>query len=974
MRNLKMGKTVKRWVVLLVLSAIHLSLSICPAWPQGILYFRNFSSTEYGAHNQNFDIVTDDDGTVYVANFEGLLYFDNSHWRIIHTPGITRLTKLFRDSKGTLWTGGYNFIGRVVTDSKGCLQLKSISKVNIVKGEVLHIWEADGQVFMHDSDDKKYILSDSTITPVEGVKLPPIDPRRVGLETYINQVEDIGDVISVIATNGEGVVITDKDGKELSRLTEANGLCSGNVAHLAYNGHGLLWGATDNGIFAIALPSVYTRFTASEGLRGEVLSIAHLDSTVYVGTSSGLYFLRGKNFVPMKEVALACWQLVNQGDHLLAATADGLYVVNKNQRVAFLTTANTLSVLADGSDVYTGEMDGVYLNHNGNNGEKVMNIEKVVRMVRDDQGTLWLQNIYGRVWSCAPGSRVPVPFNDGSNTDEMYTLVSYKGRVTPVSSTLHLHHSADEHADQEGRETAQPDIPFPLFSYADNQGILWLTDNKGKRLYAMKDGERDERMTVEVFPLMDYSVRAMVRQGHQLWMGGDKGLIIVDTAQGDPCYEVTPRLLLRSVMLHGDSVVWGGYGSQPTVLPDLPSKERHVVFSYSIDFPSLLLPTQYRTRINGGNWSSWESLTYEEYSNITYGNYRFEVQARDAYGRLSEIVGVDFTITPPFYLRWYMLLFYLLLLAALVYGLFKFRLYKLEKDKHRLEAVVKERTADLVEAQHELVRQEKMATVGKLTQGLIDRILNPLNYINNFAKLSENLVNDAIANIEDEKEKISTDNYEDTMELLSMLKGNLQKVGEHGANTSRVLKAMEEMLKDRTGGQVDMSLKEMLLNDEQMLQNYYKKEMTTFHIDAPFSLPEGDVRITGNADLLNMAVMSLLRNAVYAVKKKCKLQSEQDYHPEVALKLSTSGKKVLISIRDNGIGIESTIIDRIFDPFFTTKTTGEASGVGLYISREIVQNHGGDITVTSEKGEYTEFIIMLPLRSPSILPKTEDYE
>ena len=72
---------------------------------------------------------------------------------------------------------------------------------------------------------------------------------------------------------------------------------------------------------------------------------------------------------------------------------------------------------------------------------------------------------------------------------------------------------------------------------------------------------------------------------------------------------------------------------------------------------------------------------------------------------------------------------------------------------------------------------------------------------------------------------------------------------------------------------------------------------------------------------------------------------------------------VKISIRDNGIGIEDTITNKIFDPFFTTKTTGEAAGVGLYLSREIVQNHGGDISVQSVKNEYTEFIITLPYKN-----------
>ena len=107
--------------------------------------------------------------------------------------------------------------------------------------------------------------------------------------------------------------------------------------------------------------------------------------------------------------------------------------------------------------------------------------------------------------------------------------------------------------------------------------------------------------------------------------------------------------------------------------------------------------------------------------------------------------------------------------------------------------------------------------------------------------------------------------------------------------------------------------------------------------------------------------MSLLNNAVYAVVKKSQRTPQgTHYQPEIALRTTVEDSKVKLTIRDNGIGIEQGIIHKIFDPFFTTKTTAEASGIGLYLSHEIIQNHGGTITVESEKNHYTEFIITLP--------------
>ena len=142
-----------------------------------------------------------------------------------------------------------------------------------------------------------------------------------------------------------------------------------------------------------------------------------------------------------------------------------------------------------------------------------------------------------------------------------------------------------------------------------------------------------------------------------------------------------------------------------------------------------------------------------------------------------------------------------------------------------------------------------------------------------------------------------------------------------------------------------------------MLLKYYAADIAKYNIKVTFALPPSPVTIKGNADLLSKTIMSLLGNSVYAIVKKAKREAVQ---PELRLALIV-GESATVTIRDTGIGIEKAIIDKVFDPFFTTKTTSEASGVGLYLSREVVQNHGGDITLRSEKDEYAEFTIVLPL-------------
>ena len=902
------------------------------AWAQGVPFFRNFTATEYKGHNMNFDIISGADGTIYVANFEGLLYYDNCVWHMIHTPGITRITAVFRDSKNVIWTGGYNYIGYLETNARGQLQLHSLKNTSI-QGEVDWIWEKEGTVFFLTSSNQIYRVEGESAKVDPKATLPTSGFATLSTLSHVNQVQQLENGMQALATSGEGVIFINEKGERLFIINEDNGLCSNNVAHITYNKMGQLWGATDNGVFAISVPSLYSRFTQHEGLRSEVTSLDKLGHEIYAGTLSGLYKKKGKTFELIKEISHTCWQIAQQGDHMLVASMDGIFRVSPNGSVKQLTTSSVLSLFVEEDGFYSGEMDGLYFNTPDGKHEKLNNIEKVVKMLKDQSGHLWLQTIYGKIWKSNSKNNF-VPFTSEKDIQEVATLVVDNGNVKPILAN-----------------TNKP-FPYPLFSYTDKTNMIWLTDNKGRDLYAFKNGQVDDHMSQILEPFKDYTVRAMLQDGDLLWMGGERGITVVDLSDEPILMKTKPQVLFRSIYLAGDSLLYGGYGKQPDILSNLSSDERHLIFTYSLNFPTVIGKAQYRYRINGSKWSAWDEDVATELFNQPYGKNTLEVQGRDAWGRMTEISKITFVYDYPLHMRWYMILLYIIVGALIIYALVQLRLRRLEKDKMRLENLVKERTA-------EVVRLEKIASVGKLTQGLIDRILNPLNYINNFSKLSQGLVKDVTANIEDEKDHMDEEIYEDTMDVLDMLKGNLEKVSEHGANTTRTLKAMEEMLKDRSGGMVKMDLNALMKQDQEMLMKYYEKDIATYHIKVAFNLPEASLMINGNADQLSKTVMSLLGNSVYAVIKKVG-KHPAGYTPEIILTLSKQDNLVTIKIHDNGTGISENIIHKIFDPFFTTKTTAEASGVGLYLSKEIAQNHGGDIAVDSTKDEYTEFTIHIP--------------
>lgn len=872
-----------------------------PVASQGLPLIRNYMAAEYGGHNRNYDIEIGEDGTVFVANFEGLLYFDRAQWRMIHAPELRRVTVVYRDKKNTIWVGGYEFFARLQKRANGELFMQQISGKDTFKGEVMEIFEEGASL--------QFVVSDNNIYEVETAAVPTVKLNRhtnakllsgvdadvISLEALRQSAEDavlrdttqtviLDDDLQVKVKRDHGLIVCDGKGRKLYTINEANGLCSNQVSYVAYDGHGVLWGATANGIFAIELPSVYSYFLPKDGMTGRVQAITAFNGKIYVGDTNGLFVVDAWQYKRIAEINNICWTLCEGRDGLLAATSSGIYRIAADGRVSRLTSNATTALLVDGDKVYAGEPDGVHLYQTGQN-IKLNDLPLVTEISKDARGNLWFRNVHG----------------------ETAHIGDYKAPA----------------------DTSQ--ISSPLLT-----------------------------------PFKDVKIKVRYLHDDHLWIGGDEILAVIDMGRKD-LTKLTDRHHVRfcSIVMGNDSVLWGGYGDRPRKLQRLGSDERHLHFFYALDYAPLTGKTLYRYRLDNkgimglaGQWSEWTDEQDVEFLNLPYGSFTLSVQAQLANGELSEVATVDFSIAYPLLMRWYMVVLYLLIFAYIIYLLFRYRLKRLEKEKVKLERIVEERTADLRNAQDELIRQEKMATVGKLTKGLVDRILNPMNYIINYSKMSNDLLGDLKENIDHNKEQIDKNDYEDTLDVLDMLTKNLTSVHQFGQNTTRILKAMEEVLRDRTGGYGDITLLPVLQQVERQFAKHHAQEQEQYGIRPVFDLPADPMPLYGNPDMLCKAVTNLLDNAVYAVMKK--IQKDPQFVPEISLAVSIAEGKYSLKVRDNGTGIEEKNLGQIYDPFFTTKTTGEAAGVGLYLTREIIQNHGGDVSVASVQDEYTEFTITLP--------------
>ena len=261
--------------------------------------------------------------------------------------------------------------------------------------------------------------------------------------------------------------------------------------------------------------------------------------------------------------------------------------------------------------------------------------------------------------------------------------------------------------------------------------------------------------------------------------------------------------------------------------------------------------------------------------------------------------------------------------------------------------------ADLRRAQDRLVQSEKMASLGQLTAGIAHEIKNPLNFVNNFAELSADLLNEL-------RDAIADQQRAEIDELTATLKGNLEKIAEHGRRADSIVKNM--LLHSRTGPGEHRPIDLNATVEEALNLAYHgaRAETPGFNITLEKQLDPRAGMVEMYPQEFTRVMLNLIGNGFYAARTRA-TAAANGFEPALRLTTRDLGEQVEIRVRDNGTGISEAVRGRIFEPFFTTKPAGEGTGLGLSLSYDIIVNqHGGQLTVDSRIDEFTEFTIILP--------------
>jgi signal transduction histidine kinase len=296
---------------------------------------------------------------------------------------------------------------------------------------------------------------------------------------------------------------------------------------------------------------------------------------------------------------------------------------------------------------------------------------------------------------------------------------------------------------------------------------------------------------------------------------------------------------------------------------------------------------------------------------------------------------------------------YSLLTLLIIIFLVALLLWRNNVRKQKDKLTIEKSYEKLKSTQALLIQSEKMASLGELTAGIAHEIQNPLNFVNNFSEVNKELIAEL-------KTEIKKGNTEEVNSIADNIEANEEKINHHGKRADAIVKGMLQHSRSSTGQKEPTNIN--TLADEYLRLAYHgfraKEKNFSATMQTDFDESIGNINVIPQD--IGRVLLNLYNNAFYVISEK-KKQIGEGYEPTISVSTKKINDKISLTVMDNGNGIPQKVIDKIFQPFFTTKPTGQGTGLGLSLSYDIIKAHGGEIKVETKEGEFTEFVIHLPI-------------
>ena len=505
----------------------------------------------------------------------------------------------------------------------------------------------------------------------------------------------------------------------------------------------------------------------------------------------------------------------------------------------------------------------------------------------------------------------------------------------------------------------------------DNQQTLWVTTANG--IFKISAN----RQRIQVFNA-DYGILSSnwnwlnnyKASDGRLFIGGTNGYYMfkpeeINVSNPAPLLNFSQLIIGSKEIFPGDD----GILSNPiwkTEKIKLPYNQN----SFSVDFVAVnynsseAIKYSYQLENFDNNWNNLGTDHKASFFNVPPGNYKLRVRAINGEGTITEKM-LSIIISPPWWKSWWAYCIYTLLVIIAGWQIYLYqKRFILAKERERgrekelAHAKEIEKAYKTLQAtQAQLIQSEKMASLGELTAGIAHEIQNPLNFVNNFSEVSNELIDEM-------NEELNKGNNEEAKAIAIDIKQNLEKINHHGKRADSIVKGMLQHSRASTGQKEPTDIN--ALADEYLRLAYHglraKDKSFNATLKTDYDETIGNINIVPQD--MGRVILNLITNAFYVVDEKKKGLAAglpTLYEPTVSVSTKKMGDKILISVKDNGNGIPQSVIDKIFQPFFTTKPTGQGTGLGLSMSYDIIKAHGGELKVETKEGEFAEFVITLPV-------------
>jgi signal transduction histidine kinase/streptogramin lyase len=399
----------------------------------------------------------------------------------------------------------------------------------------------------------------------------------------------------------------------------------------------------------------------------------------------------------------------------------------------------------------------------------------------------------------------------------------------------------------------------------------------------------------------------------------------------------------------------------------------------------------YKYKLKGydNDWVDAGTRRDAYYTNLSPGHYRFNVIAANNDGVWNDTgASIEFYLRPFFYQTGWFLGICIFGFVAVGPGIYLFRIRQLKQRQLELTRLVREKTREiqsekekteqafqeadqhrheaekalkeLQEAQHQLVLSEKMASLGQLTAGIAHEIKNPLNFVNNFASLSTDLIDEMKQEFKKEEHHFDAKTKENIEELMANLQQNVVKINEHGKRADSIVKGMLLHSRGKAGERQETDLNALLSEYVNLAYHGMRAIDSSFNVTFENSYDETIGKVNVVPQDLSRAFLNIVNNACYSANEK-KKKMNGSFSPTVRVTSKNLEDSFEVRVRDNGSGVPKNVLDKIFNPFFTTKPAGVGTGLGLSLTYDIItQEHKGKIEVNTQEGEFAEFILTIP--------------